>query len=120
MHSLKQEVTSKILDSRRDLRPDLFEMKQYCSTWTLMKRCYQIVKNIGQGKVYHSTKKYSRLDPIIHLKSLQQFLYILRPHMIVNKPNRIKEVLRGSLPVSFAAIGTAINTPGINAIMVCQ
>ena len=35
-------------------------------------------------------------------------------------PRSIKDVFRGNLPASFAAIGAAINPPTINAMMVCK
>ena len=40
--------------------------------------------------------------------------------MITRMPNKIKEVLRGSLPASFAAIGAAIKPPTISATIVCM
>ena len=39
--------------------------------------------------------------------------------MITSIPNKIKEVLRGSLPASFAAIGAARKPPIISAMIVC-
>ena len=50
----------------------------------------------------------------------KRFDKILKLHIITSIPNKIKEVFLGSLPISFAAIGAAINPPIISAIIVCQ
>lgn len=41
-------------------------------------------------------------------------------HQMTSNPSRIKDVFRGSLPTSFAAMGAAITPPIIKPKMVCQ